>query len=72
MKNKFYFLLLFFLPVLQAMAQPAEPEMADALRSSGKIFVVLACVLLVLAGMVAFLLVLEKRISRLEKQKHEN
>lgn len=71
MKNKLFLILFFLLPLLRAAAQSAEPDMADTLRSNGKIFVVLACVLLVLAGMFAFLLVLEKRITKLEKQ-HEN
>jgi uncharacterized transporter YbjL len=58
---------------LLAQAQDAGPEMADELRSNGKIYIVLACVLMVLAGMISFLFVLEKRLSRLEKeQSHEN
>jgi hypothetical protein len=68
MKSK---LLIFFLQmflIFSVSAQAAEPEMADAFRSNGKIFVVLACVLMVLAGIAIFLLILEKRISRLEKE----
>jgi len=60
-------LTLFLLPLL-SMAQSAGPEMADGMRSNGKIYIVLACVLLVLFGMIAFLLILENRLSRLEKE----
>ena len=72
MKNKLSLFLLFWFQVFLAAAQTAEPEMADTLRSNGKIYVVLACVLLVLAGLVTFLLVMERRISKLEKHSHEN
>ncbi len=49
-------------------AQDSNPEMADTMRSNGKIYVVLACVLMVLAGLIAFLFVVEKRLSKLEKE----
>jgi uncharacterized transporter YbjL len=61
------FLLAFVFPLL-CSAQAASPEMADDMRSNGKIYIVLACVLLVLFGMIAFLLILESRLSRLEKE----
>jgi hypothetical protein len=60
-------LTLFLLPFLTS-AQSAGPEMADDMRSNGKIYIVLACVLLVLSGMIAFLLMMENRLSRLEKE----
>ena len=68
MKNKLLIVFLQFLLFFSARAQTMEPEMADAFRSNGKIYVVLGCVLLVLAGITIFLLILEKRISRLEKE----
>lgn len=61
------FLLAFVFPLF-CSAQAASPEMADDMRSNGKIYIVLACVLLVLFGMIAFLLILESRLSRLEKE----
>ena len=60
-------LTLFLLPFLTS-AQSAGPEMADDMRSNGKIYIVVACVLLVLSGMIAFLLMMENRLSRLEKE----
>lgn len=62
-------LLALLLPVLRAAAQTAnEPEMADALRQSGKIYVVVAVVAVVLAGLLFFLISLDRKISRLEKE----
>lgn len=48
---------------------PDEPvQMADGLRSSGKIYVVVAVVITILAGLFAYLISLDKKISRLEKK----
>ena len=41
-------------------------EMADLMRSNGKIFVVLAVVLLIQAGLFVFLWNLDRRLSRWE------
>ncbi len=60
-------LLVYMLP-FAVFAQDSNPEMADTMRSNGKIYVVLACVLMVLAGLIAFLFVVEKRLSKLEKE----
>lgn len=52
-----------------------QPEiaMADRFREEGKIYVVVATIGLILAGVFIFLIWLEKRISTLEKQQnHEN
>jgi hypothetical protein len=72
MKGKvFLFGLLGFLFLLHFMVlgqTSAEPEMADTLRSNGKIYVVVLTVLMVLFGMIAYLLFLEKKISKLEKK----
>ncbi|MET4108758.1 CcmD family protein [Hymenobacter sp. UYP22] len=65
-------LLTLLLPVLHAVAQPAEqPEMADTLRQSGKIYVVVAVIAVVLAGLLFFLVSLDRRLTRLEKEVQE-
>ena len=64
-------LLIFMLP-FAVLAQDSSPEMADTMRSSGKIYVVVVCILMVLAGLIAFLFVVEKRLSRLEKENQVN
>ncbi|MBM3918111.1 MAG: CcmD family protein [Sphingomonadales bacterium] len=43
-------------------------EMADLMRSNGKIYVLLAVVLLIFAGIVFFLMFMEYRLSKLEKE----
>jgi len=53
---------------LQINAQVTKPvEMADAMRSNGKIYVVVAVILTLFAGLLIYLVNLDKKISRLEK-----
>ena len=42
-------------------------EMADNLRSEGKIYVVVAIVLIVLAGLIFYLFLMDKKVKKLEK-----
>jgi heme/copper-type cytochrome/quinol oxidase subunit 2 len=49
------------------MAQ--QPEMADTMRSEGKIYVVVSIVLVVVLGLIGYLFVLDRKITRLEKDK---
>jgi hypothetical protein len=58
---------LFLLNSGRTMAQDAAPEMADALRQDGKIWVVVASIFIIVIGMVLFLLRLEGKVSKLEK-----
>jgi hypothetical protein len=49
-------------------AQETQPaEMADAMRSSGKIYVVIAVILTILAGLIFYVARLDSKISKLEK-----
>lgn len=50
------------------MAQSAEVEMADAMRSNGKIYVVVAVLLTILAGLFFYLVNTERRLRKLEKE----
>lgn len=43
-------------------------EMADALRNSGKIYVVVLVVTVILTGLILYLIRLDKKVSRLEKE----
>ena len=63
-------LLALLLPVLRVAAQtPAtQPEMADMLRQDGKIYVVVAVITVVLAGLLFFLISLDRKLTRLEKE----
>ena len=43
-------------------------EMADAFRADGKIYVVVAVILVLLAGLFLYLYLLDRKITRMEKQ----
>ncbi len=63
------FFLLMMLSISTAFAQSAEaPEMADALRANGKIYVVAAVVGLIVAGLLLYLITLDRKVSKLEQQ----
>ena len=44
-----------------------RPQMADALRSSGKIYVVVTVLVIILIGLFLYLVNTDKKISRIEK-----
>jgi len=46
----------------------AEPEMADALRQSGKIYVVVLVLVIIVTGLLVYLVRLDGKVSRLEKE----
>jgi CcmD family protein len=49
-------------------AQETQPaEMADVMRSNGKIYVVIAVILTILAGLIFYVVRLDRKISKLEK-----
>jgi uncharacterized membrane protein YcjF (UPF0283 family) len=58
----------FFLVSTSVWAQPASTPMAELMRSDGRIYVVIAVLLTILAGLIFYLIRLDKRISRLEKE----
>jgi hypothetical protein len=50
-----------------ALAQQAEKvEMADTMRAEGKIYVVVAMILIVLTGLIIYLISLDRKVTRLE------
>jgi len=57
---------LMFLPLI-SLAQDHTP-MADLMRSNGKIYVVVAVVLIIFIAILFFLFNLDKKIRRLEKR----
>jgi protein-S-isoprenylcysteine O-methyltransferase Ste14 len=58
------FLLILF--VVPAVAQETVP-MADQLRSEGKIYVVVIMILIVLAGLILYLFLMDRKVKKLEK-----
>ena len=65
----FLLLCLWAFSATNALAQTAEaPEMADGLRASGKIYVVVAVVGVIVGGLLLYLIVLDRKVSRLEQE----
>jgi len=51
-----------------AAADQTNVEMADTLRQDGKIYVVVAVLVTVLGGILIYLVSLDRKVSKLEKQ----
>ena len=60
--------LLLLTPLAFAQAPEAAPAMADDLRASGKIYVVVAVVVIIVVGLLGYLINLDRKVSRLEKE----
>ena len=63
--KKLLSVIFFTLFVFCANAQ--DPEMADLMKQNGKIYVVIAVMLTILAGLILYLVRLDRKISKLEK-----
>jgi CcmD family protein len=65
-----------FITLLMTICYPVfsqEVEMADTMRSNGKIYVVVGIILIILIGLIIYLFLLDRKVSRLEKRlKNEN
>lgn len=46
-----------------------EVEMADVMRSDGKIYVLVGIIVLIFIGLLAYLIQTDRRVSKLEKSK---
>lgn len=51
-----------------ANAQTDKPEMADAMRANGKIYVVMVVCLIILIGLFLYVMRIDRKVSRLEKE----
>lgn len=68
MAKKFILSVIFIFTKALLFAQDTttEPEMADIMRSNGKIYVVVAIVAVIFAGIIIYLINLDRKISRIE------
>ncbi|GAB2687495.1 hypothetical protein GCM10027037_07200 [Mucilaginibacter koreensis] len=48
---------------------PATVEMADDMRQSGKIYVVIAVIVVVFAGLAVYLFSMDRRLKKLERDR---
>ncbi len=65
--NRFILLMAAIFLSANSFAQD-KPEMADAMRANGKIYVVVAVCLIILAGLFLFMFGIDRKITRLEKE----
>jgi tRNA(Phe) wybutosine-synthesizing methylase Tyw3 len=67
MARKIVFLLSFLFIRLLVVAQDNNVEMADTFRANGKIFVVVAVIVTIFAGIIAYLVRFDRKLTKLEK-----
>lgn len=68
--RKYILFIILFLSQTILFAQE-DVEMADTLRSEGKIYVVVAILALILIGLIGYLILIDRKVGRLEKQLKE-
>lgn len=69
MKRLSVLLFMFFAVLNTVYAQTGTVEMADQLRASGKIYVVVAVMVLLFVGLLIYLFSMDRRIKKIENQK---
>ncbi len=74
MKNNFkpnftFILITSIVTPIFSFAQENDVEMADIMRESGKIYVVVAVISIILAGLLIALISVDRRLKRMEKGK---
>ncbi len=57
-----------FLISTNIFAQTQQVDMADAMRSNGKIYIVVAVCLTILVGLFMYVFSLDRKISKIEKE----
>ena len=67
--KRFAVLLLLIIRFVSAFAQQSQTvEMADTLRSSGKIYVVIVTISVIFIGLAIFLFSIDSRLKKIEKE----
>ncbi len=67
MKKLLIFLCLAFCSVAAFAQQANDVEMADPMRSSGKIYVVIATISIIFIGLAIYLFAMDRRLKKIEK-----
>ncbi len=66
--NTFLFTMLMLLSGITTFSQEKQSGLGEVMRSNGRIYVVLGVMLIILAGIILYLVRLEKKINRLEQE----
>ena len=72
MKQRFLLAIFLLLLATISFAQAETVDMADSMRSNGKIYVVVAVILTIFAGIIFYIIRLDRKISRLERNDQVN
>jgi CcmD family protein len=68
--RKLAFLMITLLSCTAVFAQQTQSvDMADAMRRSGKIYVVIATIVIIFAGLAVYLFMIDRRLKKIEKEK---
>jgi CcmD family protein len=68
--RKILFLALLLSAYISAFAQKSQQvEMADVMRSSGKIYVVISVIVIIFTGLAIYLFSIDRRLKKIEKEK---
>jgi len=67
MKKLLFTLIVILMNMMNVSGQDTV-DMADLMRSSGKIYVVVAVAMVVLAGIFIYLIVLDRKVNRMENR----
>lgn len=69
--KRFALLIIFLFCCATLFAQSAQQpeEMADVMRSSGKIYVVIGVIAIVFAGLAIYLFSIDRRLRKIEREK---
>ena len=60
--------LIFLMMQWTLSAQNSSPEMADVMRSNGKIYVVVTVLAIIFAAILIYMVMIDRKISALEKK----
>ncbi len=63
---------LLIIPIFNTGAYASSVEMADVMRANGKIYVVVSVLAIIFLGLISYLLMLDRKLSRIEKEIKEN
>ena len=66
--KKLLSVLIFLFAYTAIFAQTTDVEMADTMRSSGKIYVVITIIAIIFVGLAIFLFSIDRRVKKLERQ----
>lgn len=69
MKKILLSVLMLFLSTYLFAQQNNDVEMADQMRSSGKIYVVIATIVIIFIGLAVYLFTIDQRLKKIEREK---